>query len=474
MADNSQLAVMLTCSVCQDIFRDPRQLPCGHSFCMACLESLIDFTSDVPFRCPDCRTYFGSVIGVQKSYALACISEQHRENNKAKQKKSVFCDCCPEKMEPAIKSCLKCEVSLCKEHLQPHLECQAFLGHTLVPPLGNLSSRRCLEHKGQVLKYYCSVSKTYVCNICALERNQRNLAEESSTVLEGKLTDLMNQQYNSVKQTVENCKESVIKIKEEIRQELTTHSKDLWINLVTVLLLGLWFISVYYAHSLSVDNQILQDKLQKQQSQLHDMYRMFAEKSLNSPSHGQRNGDNVGDFHVLSLNIDSASAYLKVSPDLQSVERVKTKLPHSSHPARFEKVPQVLSSQCVSSGRHVWVVEAEGYWDIAVSYTSIQRKRKGKDGAAFGVNAKSWSLMRNDIGQLFAYHNNSKKILNKTLNHNKVAVVVDFGKDIISFLEVGATNNQLHEFKAQLTEPVCLGIGLYRVDPHSRVSIITA
>ena len=107
---------------------------------------------------------------------------------KAKQKESVFCDCCPEKMEPAIKSCLKCEVSLCKEHLQPHLECQAFLGHTLVPPLGNLSSRRCLEHKGQVLKYYCSVSKTYVCNICALERNQRNLAEESATVLERKLT----------------------------------------------------------------------------------------------------------------------------------------------------------------------------------------------------------------------------------------------------------------------------------------------
>ena len=238
---------------------------------------------------------------------------------------------------------------------------------------------------------------------------------------------------------------------------------------------------------------------------------LFTEKSLNSPSHGQRNGDNVGDlrkrwfsFHsemklfnanitiyswlnipvsaslscslsdVLTLNIDSASAYLRVSPDLQSVERVKTKLPHPSHPARFEEVPQVLSSQCVSSGRHVWEVEAEGYWDIAVSYTSIQRKGKGKDGAAFGVNAKSWSLMRNDIGQLFAYHNNSKKILNKILNHNKVAVVVDFGKDIISFLEVGATNNQLHEFKAQLTEPVCLGIGLYRVDPQSRVSIITA
>ena len=38
--------------------------------------------------------------------------------------------------------------------------------------------------------------------------------------------------------------------------KLTTHSKDLWINLVTVLLLGLWFISVYYGEYMCAGHEL--------------------------------------------------------------------------------------------------------------------------------------------------------------------------------------------------------------------------
>lgn len=470
----SQLEVMLTCPVCQDIFKDPRQLPCGHSFCMACLEGIIDFASDMPFRCPDCRTSFGPVVGVQKSYALASIADDFRESQKSEEKEIVFCDCCLEMTEPAIKSCLRCQMSLCKEHLQPHLEYQVLHDHPLVTPLGNLRGMRCVLHEFEALKYYCSSSKTYVCNICALEKKQRNLAEESSKILEKKLTDRMNEHYNDVMQILEECKESVNKIKEEIRQELLTNSKDSWIDFVTVLLLCLWLISVFYAHSSSADNQNLKDKLEKQESELYKMYHLFAEKYGDFPLKHHKTKDIREDLDVLTLSDDSASPFLKVSRDLQSVERVKAKLSHPSHPARFEEVPQVLSSQCFSSGKHVWKVEVEGSWNLAVSYTSIQRKGKGVDGAFFGGNAVSWSLMRNDKGQLFAYHNNNKEMLQTTLKHSIVAVVVDFGKDTISFLEVGVAVNELHTFIVKLAEPVCLGIGLYCAEPPSRASIIAA
>lgn len=73
-----KLEEMLTCSVCRDIFNDPRQLPCGHSMCMGCLENLRDHSTDVPFRCPDCREYFGLIIGVQKSYTLTSIAHDFR------------------------------------------------------------------------------------------------------------------------------------------------------------------------------------------------------------------------------------------------------------------------------------------------------------------------------------------------------------------------------------------------------------
>lgn len=73
-----QLAELLTCPVCQDIFKDPRQLPCGHSLCLECVEKMIDHTSENPFRCPDCRAYFGQIVEVQKNYTLSGIAEEYR------------------------------------------------------------------------------------------------------------------------------------------------------------------------------------------------------------------------------------------------------------------------------------------------------------------------------------------------------------------------------------------------------------
>ena len=76
--ERTKLEEMLMCPVCQDMFKDPRQLPCGHSLCMGCLETMVDHSPDVPFRCPDCRAEFGPVVGVQKSYVLANIVEDFR------------------------------------------------------------------------------------------------------------------------------------------------------------------------------------------------------------------------------------------------------------------------------------------------------------------------------------------------------------------------------------------------------------
>lgn len=68
----------------------------------------------------------------------------------------------------AVKTCLRCEVSLCAEHLQPHLERPAFSTHLLVDPLGDLSQRRCAAHT-EILRYYCADERVYVCGDCLLE-----------------------------------------------------------------------------------------------------------------------------------------------------------------------------------------------------------------------------------------------------------------------------------------------------------------
>ena len=117
-----------------------------------------------------------------------CLTNFSLFSKQEEQTKSVYCDCCPEEKTLAFKTCLKCEVSLCKEHVKDHLELPVFTGHPLVSPLGDLLERKCPHHEDKVLRYYCNASMRYICNVCTLESKQHNLATEASSVLRRQLT----------------------------------------------------------------------------------------------------------------------------------------------------------------------------------------------------------------------------------------------------------------------------------------------
>ena len=46
---------LTTCSVCLDEFKDPRALPCLHTFCLACLVGLRASTPHGKLKCPMCK-----------------------------------------------------------------------------------------------------------------------------------------------------------------------------------------------------------------------------------------------------------------------------------------------------------------------------------------------------------------------------------------------------------------------------------
>ena len=47
----------LQCSICLDIYDDPKCLTCLHSFCKACLDETLQFNHDGSARivCPECK-----------------------------------------------------------------------------------------------------------------------------------------------------------------------------------------------------------------------------------------------------------------------------------------------------------------------------------------------------------------------------------------------------------------------------------
>ncbi|KPP77174.1 hypothetical protein Z043_103415 [Scleropages formosus] len=157
MKDNSPMQEV-TCAVCQDLFSDLHPLPCGHGFCPTCARGAWKRAASGDFQCPQCQG----------------------------EGDPVPCDACPSQQGAAAKTCLRCEVSLCNEHLQPHFEGPAFRNHLLVEPLADLSARRCPKHQ-EMLRFYCMDECAYICADCVLEGTHTQHQVKGLRVIEDNL-----------------------------------------------------------------------------------------------------------------------------------------------------------------------------------------------------------------------------------------------------------------------------------------------
>lgn len=86
----------------------------------------------------------------------------------------IFCDMCTEEeRRPAQKTCMKCEISMCLDHLQAHLTTPVLLQtHPLTEPTALCGTTKC-PHHGKLLEYYCLDDLTCVCVSCAIEDQHR-------------------------------------------------------------------------------------------------------------------------------------------------------------------------------------------------------------------------------------------------------------------------------------------------------------
>ncbi|XP_057189686.1 E3 ubiquitin/ISG15 ligase TRIM25 isoform X2 [Triplophysa rosa] len=138
------------CPMCRDLFGQAQPFPCGHILCPACVR--------------DAWRQSASSDRGRRFVCSRCLEERG----------VVVCDCCPQEESDddqkcaAVKTCLRCEVSLCEQHLIPHLQRPAYRTHLLVEPLTDMSRRRCPAHR-EVFRYYCIDDMEYVCADCILE-----------------------------------------------------------------------------------------------------------------------------------------------------------------------------------------------------------------------------------------------------------------------------------------------------------------
>ena len=171
----------LTCPVCYQLFKNPKYLPCYHSYCEGCLEKMQVQSKII---CPECRQEAkvpaGGVKELPNNFFINRLVDDLILKKKVDGEQEVKCDECDED-DPVVSFCPECNSFLCHACNDHHKRNKRYRGHAVVP-LTELKSNKdapiqakvkiplCEEHDEQ-LKYYCETCDKLVCMYCTVTKH---------------------------------------------------------------------------------------------------------------------------------------------------------------------------------------------------------------------------------------------------------------------------------------------------------------
>lgn len=533
------LAHELSCPICLQLFSDPVVLPCGHNYCLACIcqscargANAENDKAALP-RCPECREEFKSIETLQRNFKLCSIVDGYRatamaEGDRDESAEDVFCDNCIEGSVRAVKTCMRCEVSLCDRHLQRHHEKDSFKSHVLVDPLKEPVSMGCALH-GFCLEYFCSSDMTLLCANCLLEGSHQNHDVLSFEVAEEEMRRALDARNKAMSCRLQITESLLQKAAEE--QGASEAVGDTLVTRAVTLMDSMAALVQRYRERLSTrleeerslrrnswqcglaslgqqQQHLLQAQMDATQTLTETDKCLFVHRFLRIepqirnaltgsvnvqlPSKAPLNpkrlqaGLQTQDFrsemtrlldslHVilnpleLTFNPLTSNPNLLVSNDLRTVRFSAAKQPYGEHPDRFANAPQILCSQAFSSEEHVWVVEVgEGsMWSLGLCYKTLPRRG---DHSRLGHNNVSWRLQWKNR-KLTACHALANVALERANQPLQIEVALDYKGGSLVFHSVKGQREHLHTFRAVFREPVYPAFSLHSSTPESWITL---
>ena len=223
----------VSCPVCSEIFTDPKQLPCLHTFCFLCLKRWHQATQNTTnlqesIICPNCRAVStvpesGDLEDLPTSFYLKGLVDvlAIKESNSAQ----VSCGNCDQKSSEAS-YCFLCCVFYCKECLTAHNKMRGNANHRSLAlrefqdkDFEDVLRRPAFcpkqRHQKEELKYFCKNCQTAVCQSCSslehsghalehIEDEARRQKTEVKTLMKTQRQNLQKKE-NIVGQLDEDC-----------------------------------------------------------------------------------------------------------------------------------------------------------------------------------------------------------------------------------------------------------------------------
>uniref|UniRef100_A0A673NJ87 Tripartite motif-containing protein 16-like n=1 Tax=Sinocyclocheilus rhinocerous TaxID=307959 RepID=A0A673NJ87_9TELE len=476
-----------TCPMCQDLLEDPVTIQCGHSYCKSCITGCWDQEDQMRvYSCPQCRQTFSPRPALARNTMLAEVVEKLKKTKLPDDcyagAGGVQCDVCTGRKYKAVKSCLVCRESYCKNHLEQHESWFKGKRHNLTDATGRLQEMICKKHE-KLLEVFCSTDQKCICVLCTMDEHKNHntvsAAEqrtekqvfnplESKTRIQQREKDLQ-----QLREAVESHK-TAVEDSERIFTELIRSIERSRSEMIRL-------IRDQEKTAVSLD----EGRLERLEQEINDLRRRDAE--LKQLSHTQDHIQFLSNAvvpklfaainrsihciqgltltllltnhysHQLTLDLNTLNNWLRLSERNRLITYTNTKQSYPDHPDRFDYHAQVLCRESVS-GRCYWELECSGRVCISVSYKSISRKDGDKCG--FGNNAQSWCL--ECIHSRYSFtHNNIETVLSVKSISSRIGVYVDHSAGTLSFYSVSDTMSLIHTVQTTFTQPLYSGFRVY-------------
>ena len=236
MATAKQLDDITECSICTEVYTDPRVLPCVHTYCLKCIEGWSkDKQRGDKLACPLCRKELtlpsNGVSDLPKNFFVTNFL-QMKELSSVETKTS-FCEACSgdgesesEIQNVASVYCIECQLKLCKMCERGHKTIKSTQSHKLVT-IGEIINVEtlpmpptyCDQHTDENLKIYCLDCKSAICMMCYIKSHNGHKCSDVNEVTE-EFRKQMTNDVDNLAAGHEKCKEMLEKLDKE-REDLS-------------------------------------------------------------------------------------------------------------------------------------------------------------------------------------------------------------------------------------------------------------
>ena len=169
----------LSCKICYEVYKKPKQLPCLHSFCVACLNRLAETRAvNGKIACPSCQRHVDvPESGTFENFPVSFYINSLLDVLAIKEcgATQVTCGNCDKKSEQSS-YCFDCSKFWCGECLNGHNILRVnkehrvtALEHFQAQDFEDVLKRPAIckkEHHEKVLKYYCNSCEEAACQVC--------------------------------------------------------------------------------------------------------------------------------------------------------------------------------------------------------------------------------------------------------------------------------------------------------------------